>query len=75
MLMFMTIEALQKAIDIAGTQTALGNLIGKDQRAVWSWLNLTKKVPAESVLKIEQAVNGEVTRHDLRPDLYPAPNN
>ena len=63
--------ALQTAVEIAGGQTALGELIGRDQRAVWSWLNITKKAPAEEVLKIENAVDGQVSRHELRPDIYP----
>jgi DNA-binding transcriptional regulator YdaS (Cro superfamily) len=31
----------------------------------------TGKVPAERVLSIESATDGAVTRHELRPDLYP----
>jgi DNA-binding transcriptional regulator YdaS (Cro superfamily) len=29
------------------------------------------KVPAERVLLIEAATGGRVSRHELRPDLYP----
>lgn len=67
----MSILGLQKAIEVAGGQTALGQLIGKDQRTIWAWLNRTKKVPAEMVIPIEKALNGSVSRHHLRPDLYP----
>lgn len=28
-------------------------------------------VPAERVIQVEQAVEGQVTRHELRPDIYP----
>jgi DNA-binding transcriptional regulator YdaS (Cro superfamily) len=28
-------------------------------------------VPAERVLQVERLVGGKVTRHELRPDLYP----
>lgn len=68
----MSIKALEKAIDLAGGQSALGRMIGKDQRTIWAWINTTQKVPAEDVIKIESAVDGKVTRHDLRPDVYPA---
>lgn len=68
----MATEALEKAITIAGGQTALAKLIGRDQRTIWAWLNMTKRVPAEMVLSIEKAVSGQVTRHELRPDIYPA---
>jgi len=67
----MTTEALETAIGIAGGQTALGRLIGKDQKSIWAWLNTTKQVPAEFAIPIEKAVEGKVTRHELRPDIYP----
>lgn len=69
----MSIEALKTAIRIAGSQEALGEMIGKDQTTISTWLlGKTKKgVPAEDALLIENAVNGAVTRHELRPDLYP----
>jgi UDP-N-acetylglucosamine 1-carboxyvinyltransferase len=71
----MSIQALQKAIEIAGGQSALGRLINRDQKAIWAWLNTTQKVPAEDVLNIEEATQGQVTRHDLRPDIYPNQSN
>ncbi len=67
----MSITALEKAIEIAGGQSALGRLIDRDQKAIWAWINTTQKVPAEDVLKIEEAVDKQVTRHELRPDIYP----
>ena len=30
-----------------------------------------RRITAEMAIKIERATNGEVTRHELRPDLYP----
>lgn len=67
----MSMQALEKAIEIAGGQSALGRLIDRDQKAIWAWINTTQKVPAEDVLKIESAVDGKVSRYDLRPDVYP----
>ena len=69
----MSIEALEKAVEIAGGQSALGRKIGRDQKAIWAWLNTTQKVPAEDVLKIEAALENKITRFDLRPDIYPKP--
>ncbi len=69
----MSVKALQKAIDIAGGQSALGRMIGRDQKAIWAWINTTQKVPAEDVLKIEEAMQGKISRYDLRPDVYPRP--
>lgn len=64
----MNIEALKTAIDAAGGQTALARAIGKSQGHISQWLR-REYVPAEEVLKIEAATG--VSRHDLRPDLYP----
>lgn len=64
-------HALKKAISIAGGQGSLAKILGIKQSYVWNWLNRDNKVPAEYVLKIEEAVNGRVTRYELRPDIYP----
>ncbi|HXH02677.1 MAG TPA: YdaS family helix-turn-helix protein [Candidatus Competibacteraceae bacterium] len=67
--------ALQKVIDGVGGQTALAKAIGKKQGHIWKWRYKTKKgVPAEYVLLIEQVAQRagvNITRHELRPDLYP----
>lgn len=67
----MSQTALEKAVEIAGSQAELARRIGKKQAHVWNWLNRDNEVPAEAVIPIEAATGGEVTRHDLRPDLYP----
>lgn len=67
-------EALTKAIAIVGGQTQLARLLGVKQANVWHWLNKAVHVPGEYVLAIEKATGGEVTRHQLRPDLYPDAN-
>lgn len=38
---------------------------------VWQWINQYRRIAAEKVLAIEAATGGAVTRHDLRPDIYP----
>lgn len=63
--------ALAKAIDIVGGQTQLARLLDVKQANVWHWLNKADRVPGEYVLAIEAATGGQVTRHELRPDLYP----
>lgn len=62
---------LEKAIDTTGSQAALAKAIGVKPQHVWNWLHRDKQVPAEQVLPIEAATDGKVTRHELRPDLYP----
>lgn len=69
------VEALRRAVEIAGGQSELARRIGGrcKQQNVWSWLNVTRQPAAEYVLDIERATGGQVSRHDLRPDLYPEP--
>lgn len=38
---------------------------------VWQWLHDRRRIAAEQVIAIESATEGAVSRHDLRPDLYP----
>ncbi len=64
-------NALQRAIDAAGSQAALSERIGASQQLISYWLKkATRGVPAEYVLVIEGATG--VSRHDLRPDIYGA---
>jgi DNA-binding transcriptional regulator YdaS (Cro superfamily) len=61
--------SLAKAVISAGSQSAFGRLIGKRQSTVNDWLKAGKPLPAEHVLKVERHTG--ISRHDLRPDLYP----
>lgn len=61
---------LQKAVEISGGQSALAAKLGIRQQTVFVWLK-NNKVPAERALQVEKIVNGAVTCHQLRPDIYP----
>jgi DNA-binding transcriptional regulator YdaS (Cro superfamily) len=64
--------ALQRAIDVAGGQVPLAQGIETTQSQVSYWLLKSKKgVPAEFCPLIENMTG--VPRHELRPDVYPAP--
>lgn len=43
------------------------------QPTVWRWLNQSKQMPAEYVLRAEEIYC--VSRHLLRPDIYPLDNH
>ncbi len=62
---------LQRAVRIAGGQSQLARRIGGKVRQgyVWKWLRRGRP-PAERVLAIERATEGQVTRYELRPDIY-----
>lgn len=64
--------SLERAIKIAGSQTALARLINKTQAHVWNWLQ-AGRVPGEHCIAIEQATGGQVTRYELRPDVFGDP--
>lgn len=64
----MSIDAMTSAAKAAGSQTALARALGCTPQNV-QWMCSTGSVPAKHVLKIE-SVTG-VSRHQLRPDLYP----
>ena len=68
----MSTEGLEAAILKAGGQTELANLLGIRQSHISNWKNRNKRVPAERVLDIERVTG--VSRHELRPDLYPRDN-
>lgn len=65
-------EALQEAVTRAGSQSKFGKICGISQPSVWKMLQSTKRLPAEYVLSVEAATN--VSRHYLRPDIYPMPD-
>lgn len=67
--------ALEQAVEKAGGQAALAKRLQAEgfakcvQSHVWNWLNRDDALPAEYVLPIERITG--VSRHDLRPDIYP----
>lgn len=60
-------EPLQRAIDSGGGLAALAGALGITEQAVSQW----DEVPPLRVLAVERVTG--VPRHELRPDLYPAP--
>lgn len=67
-------DPLEKLVEIAGGQSALARKMKVTQQAVFAWLK-KKRLPAEQVIKAEKVVNGAVTCHELRPDIYPSENH
>jgi DNA-binding transcriptional regulator YdaS (Cro superfamily) len=70
---------LARAVKLAGGQAALARALSErlgrsyKQQNVWNWLYREVSIlPAEVVIPIEQIVGGKVTRHQLRPDIYPS---
>lgn len=61
----MQITILQKVIERAGSQRKLAQALGITDSAVSQWA----RVPTSRVLDIERLTG--ISRHDLRPDIYP----
>jgi DNA-binding transcriptional regulator YdaS (Cro superfamily) len=66
---FTPYEALQLALDSLGSQSELARICGVSPTAVWKWVQSSKRIPPEYVLRVEAASG--VSRHWLRPDIYP----
>tara|TARA_R110000824_G_scaffold323403_2_gene510318 strand:+ start:149 stop:376 length:228 start_codon:yes stop_codon:yes gene_type:complete len=62
-------NALDKVIEIIGSQSALARKLKLQQPSINSW-KLRGKIPAEKCLMIERIVKGAVTRYEMRPDVF-----
>ena len=58
---------MDKAIEAAGGVTALASLLGQTPQVIIHWRN--RGVSAKQALEVERVTG--VSRHELRPDLYP----
>lgn len=65
------IASLMECVEILGTQSALAKKIGVTPATVSNVIQQNNRVPAHWCLAVEDAVERRVTRHQLRPDLYP----
>lgn len=71
-------EYIAKAIEIAGSQAKLAELVGVSQVSVCRWLNNKKKVSPERVIALAKATGGVIQPYQIRPDLpmlFPHPKN
>tara|TARA_Y100000310_G_scaffold6349_1_gene7165 strand:+ start:384 stop:593 length:210 start_codon:yes stop_codon:yes gene_type:complete len=61
-------KIINKAVEIAGSQSSLARQIGVSQPRVWNWIHNVSAIPAEYVLPIEKVTG--ISRYELRPDIY-----
>lgn len=52
------------------SQDDFAKSIGVTQGLVWQWLEGRQRITAERALEIEEKTKGEITREELRPDLF-----
>ena len=53
-----------------GTQAELARRVGLQPMAISQWKR-RGRIPGEHVIAVERATGGQVTRFEIRPDLYP----
>lgn len=63
-------DAIRRAVQLAGGAASLARRLGITRVSVHEWVK-RGRIPAERVIAVEAAVDAQVTRHELRPDLYP----
>lgn len=61
------VTTLEKLWYIFGSQAAVGKVCGISKQAVCKWA----QIPVDHVLLLEQKCGGQITRHEMRPDIYP----
>lgn len=58
------------------SQEQFAKRLGVSQGLIWQWMewhanpNKGTRITAERAKEIEEKTDGEITRHDLRPDLF-----
>ena len=52
-----------------GSASALARAIGSDSASICNWAAGRRLVPAAHAVAIERVTRGQVTAHELRPDL------
>lgn len=61
---------IERAVAIVGTQSALAAHLGVSRQFINQLYNGTRQVPPKMVLDVERATGGNVTRYELRPDIF-----
>jgi DNA-binding transcriptional regulator YdaS (Cro superfamily) len=67
-------NAIQRAIKAVGSQAALGRAIGVSQPSIHAWVQ-DGAVTTAFAIKVAEAAGWTVTPHELRPDIYPHPDD
>ncbi len=62
-------SGIQKAIELAGGQTQLAQKLGVTQQLISVWA-IKGRPPPQRVPQIVAALEGQITKHELRPDLW-----
>ncbi len=69
------LDALRKAVDVLGGQTAMADLLGPKvkQQHVWNWLNRDKRLPERYAMRVHRATEAKgtlVPAWELCPEAF-----
>lgn len=59
---------MEKVIKYFGSQVKTAAALGVKQGHLWYWMK--KGVPIKRAIQIEKATRGQITRKQLRPDIF-----
>ena len=63
------VEAIKKAIQIAGGATQLAHKLGVSYQTVLTWKNARSSVSPTNCVKIEKVTEGAVSRREILPEF------
>ncbi|MDE2104087.1 MAG: helix-turn-helix domain-containing protein [Patescibacteria group bacterium] len=61
--------AVEKAVRLFGSQSALARALGLKPQAIHLWVK-HGRVPMSRMLDVERVTHGRVTCEEMRPELY-----
>ena len=63
-------NTVERIVQIVGNQSELARRLNIKPQAIQKWVT-TGQVPVNRVLEVEKIVEGQITRYEIRPDIYP----
>ncbi|MDF4024106.1 YdaS family helix-turn-helix protein [Luteibacter sp. PPL201] len=60
---------LDRVIEILGSQEELAARLGIKSPSITGWRN-RNRIPSERCLALEEVTGGQVTRYEMRPDVF-----
>ena len=64
-------QPIEKIKQVLGSQAALADALEVSRMTVTKWRG---RIPAERVLQIYHATEGQISPYEMRPDIYPDPD-
>jgi len=63
-------KAMIKLVEKVGSMTELSKILNCSLSYVSRWASGERKIPIKYIKKLVQLSEGEITREDLRPDVF-----